>query len=102
MPKGLKALVVGLALLFSSTAFAIGATFVIAVTAGPSIAAGERAALTSGGIEVFLGLAATLAFGLLNRSLKLPWLLLSTTGYALCQFGILAAVFLVNLVLLNR
>ena len=102
MPSGLKALLVGLALLFSSGALAIVSMFVIAVTAGRTIAAGERAAMTSGAIDIFLALVGTLAFVLLNRRLKLPWLLLATALFAVCLVGMLAAIFLVNLVLLNR
>lgn len=102
MPSGLKALLAGVALLFSSGALAVASMFVIAVTAGRSIAAGERAAMTSGAIDIFVALVATLAFVLLNRRLKLPWLLLATALFVVCLLAMLVAIFLVNLVLLNR
>jgi hypothetical protein len=102
MPNPVKAILVAFLLLLAATATAVVTSLVIAVTAGPSIAAGERAALVAGGIDVGLGLIATVAFIVLNRALKPPWLILATLLFALGQFGVLALVFLMNLVVLNR
>ena len=102
MPKGLKAVLVGVVLLVGSGVVAVVSLFAIAVTAGPSIAAGERAAVISGGIDVFLGLFATVVFGIANRGLKPVWLAVATAAYAILQFLLLGVVFLLNLILLNR
>ena len=102
MPKGLKAVLVGAVLLVGSGVVAVVALFAVAVMTGPSIAAGEQAAVVSAVVDVFLGLTATVVFGIANRGLRPAWLAVATAAYAVLQFLLLGVVFLLNLVMLNR
>lgn len=102
MSNALKAVLTASAFLVGSGALAVLAVFVVAVTTGPSVAAGSRAALVAGTIDVLIAVAAVASFWMVNRSLAVMPRILSTGLFAVLECMLLALVFLFTLVLLNR
>ena len=98
----MKPILIALACLIAATVLAVIVVFVLALATGPSIAAGERAALAAAVVNVLLWLAAIITFWFLSSSVQLLPRILGTLALAALQAIALAVVFLFTLVLLNR
>ena len=98
----MKTVLVALACLGTSVGIATLGLFVIAVTAGPSITAGERAAVMAGGLDLLLWFGAIAAFWLLSRSLPRTARILGTLAFGAIACIALGFVFVASLVVLNR
>jgi hypothetical protein len=98
----MKTVVIALVCLGTSVGIATLGLSVIAFTAGPSIAAGERAAGIVGGLNLLLWFGAIASFWFLSRSIPLVARILGTLGFGVIACVALGFVFVVALVLLNR
>jgi hypothetical protein len=98
----MKTALVALACLGISVGIAIVGLFVIALTAGPSIAAGERAAVMAGGLDLLLWFGATATFWFLSRSIPLTARILATLAFGVIECVALGFLFVGALVALNR
>ena len=98
----MKTVLVALACLVTSVGIALFGLFVIAFTAGTSIAAGERAAVMVGGLNLLLWFGAIAAFWFLSHSISRTARILSTLAFGAVAGIALGFVFVAALVLLNR
>jgi hypothetical protein len=98
----MKHVLVALACLGASVGIATLGVFVIAFSTGPSIAAGERAALMAAGLDLLLWVGASATFWFLSRSVPLAARILGTLAFGVIACVALGFVFVVTLVLLNR
>lgn len=98
----MRTVLVALACIGGAVGIAVAGLFVIVFTAGPSIAAGERAAALAGGLALLLWLGAVAAFWFLSHSAPLVGRVLGTLVLGLIAFVALGLVFLAAVVLLNR
>lgn len=98
----MRTVLIALACLGISVGIAIFGLFVIVFTAGPSIAAGERAAVMAGILDLLLWLGAIVTFWFLNRSVSLSVRILSAIALGVIEFVALGLVFVSSIILLNR
>jgi hypothetical protein len=98
----MKTVLIALACLGASVGIATLGLFVIALTAGPSIAAGEQAAAMAAGLDLLLWIGAVAAFWFLSRSIPLTARILGTLAFGVIELVALGFVFVATVVLLNR
>ena len=99
MSPNLKAFLAALALLAGSAVLAVIALFTFAVTAGPSIAAGERAAVYAAVADLLIAVVAVGAYWFINRKLTVAPRLLATGLFAVLECLLLGALFVLTLVM---
>jgi hypothetical protein len=97
-----KAFLAAFAVLAASAIVAIVALFLLALTAGPSVAAGERAAVHAAIAYVLIAIVAVGAYWTINRQLTATPRLLATGLVAVLECVLLGALFVLTLVMLNR
>jgi hypothetical protein len=98
----MKTVLVALACLGTSVGIATLGLFVIVLTAGRSIADGERAAVMAGGLNLLLWFGAIASFWFLSRSMPRTARILGTLTLGVIACVALVFVFVVAVVLLNR
>lgn len=97
-----KCLLTGLVLWMASALLATLALFVLAFSAGTTVAGGERAALQAAVFNGLLGVTAVVVFHRMNVALDGIRRVLLSAGFALGECLLLGMLFLFTLVLLNR
>jgi hypothetical protein len=102
MSPTLKAFLAAFALLAATAIVAVIAMFVLAVTAGPSVAAGERAAVHAAIAYTLIAIAAVGAYWPINRGLTTMPRVLATALFGVLECLLLGALFVLTLVMLNR
>lgn len=98
----MKTVLIALACLGASVGIAVIGLFVLALTAGPSIAAGERAAAMAAGLDLLLWFGAIATFWFLSRSIPRAARILGTLAFGVIELVALGFVFVTAVVLLNR
>ncbi|MGQ0801092.1 MAG: hypothetical protein ACT4NL_13420 [Pseudomarimonas sp.] len=102
MSANVKALVVALALFAASAMFADIALFMFAFTAGPSVAAGERAAVYAGIADIVIAVIAVAAYWSISRGLTVTSRIVATGLFVVLECLLLCMLFVLTLVILNR
>ncbi len=97
-----KAVLFGFSFLAASAVLAVVVLFILAFTAGKTIAGGERAAMLAGLVDLTLAVVSIGLFWFLNGSSTLPARIVGTTIFTVLELATLALVFVFTLVLLNR
>jgi len=98
----MKTILLALACLGLSTVIAVIGLFVVALSAGPSIAAGERAALMGAALDIICWVGSVVTFWFLSGGNQLAARIVGTLAVGVVQAIVLAMVFLFSLILLNR
>jgi NADH:ubiquinone oxidoreductase subunit K len=98
----MKVLLTAVGWVLGAWLLAAAAVLVLAFTAGPSVAAGERAAVIAFVLDGVLWLAATLGFWLSSRSLPRTSRIVATLGVCAVAAAGLAVAFGLTLLVLNR
>lgn len=97
-----RAVLSALALLAGAAMLALIALFALLFSAGRTVAAGEQAAMYAAGVDLVIGLVATIAYWTLNPGLNVLPRVLTSALFAILQTLLLGVLFVFTLVLLNR
>lgn len=98
----MKLFLLGLACFGATLFLAIVGNLIIIVSAGPTVAAGERAVVIAGIFDLVLWIACGVCFWFLARPFSLPARIGSTLALLFPAAFTLALILLVTILMLNR
>jgi hypothetical protein len=98
----MKIFLLGLACFVGAIGLAVVGNLIVVVSAGPSVAAGERAVVIAAILDIFLWIASGVVFWLFAKPLSLPARIGSTLALLLPVAIVLALILLMTILVLNR